>query len=195
MSRIGRQPIPVPDKVQVTIDKANSKVKVKGPLGELERVLPGTVTVEQKDKELQLTAKTEGIKGGSALYGMARARLANMVDGVVTGFSKNLDIVGLGFKAVPAGEKITFTIGYSHPVDFIVPKGIKVEVDKKQTKLTVSGIDKDLVGQTAARIRGLRVPEPYKGTGIRYENERIHRKAGKTAAGAGGGGAAGGGKK
>lgn len=187
MSRVGKQPIPIPDKVEVQIH--GSSVKVKGPLGELELSVPELVKVEQKDKTLVLTSDSSGGPEASALYGMARARLANLVEGVHKGFQKNLEIHGLGFKAAVAGDKLTLSLGLSHPVEFTIPKGVKIEVDKKATKLTVNGIDKDLVGQTASRIRGLREPEPYKATGIRYEGERIHRKAGKTAAGAGGGGA------
>lgn len=187
MSRIGKQPIPIPEKVQVAVDR--STVKVKGPLGELQRELPSLVTVEQKDKTLVLKADLAAAPDAGAIHGMARARVANMVHGVSQGFRKNLDIVGLGFKASLAGEKLTLMLGYSHPVEFVVPKGIQIEIDKKMTKITVIGIDKDLVGETAARIRGLRLPEPYKGTGIRYEGERIIKKAGKTAAGAGAGGA------
>lgn len=187
MSRIGKQPIPVPGTVQVKL--GGSSVSVKGPLGELERTLPECVTIERKGEELLLSVDLSR-PGARALYGMARARVANMVTGVQTGFSKTLEIVGLGFKAIPEGEKLKLIIGFSHPVEFSIPKGIKIEVDKKQTTLVLRGADKDLVGQTAARLRGLKEPEPYKGSGIKYQGERILRKAGKTAAGAGAGGGA-----
>lgn len=187
MSRIGKQPIPVPGTVQVTL--GGGAVRVKGPLGELERKLPEGISIERKGNELLLSADP-GRPGAGALHGMARARVANMVTGVQTGFSKTLEIVGLGFKAIPEGDKLKLTIGFSHPVDFTAPKGVKIEVDKKQTTLILRGADKDLVGQTAALIRGLKEPEPYKGSGIKYQGERILRKAGKTAAGAGTGGGA-----
>jgi large subunit ribosomal protein L6 len=191
MSRVGKQPIAVPEKVTINVDK--STVKVKGPLGELQRTFPDFVGIAQKDKQVLVTADRAAAPDAGAQHGMTRARIANMLEGVATGFRKNLDIVGLGFKAQVAGTTLELTIGFSHPVKFSIPKGITLEVDKKLTKLTVIGIDKDLVGETAARIRALKPPEPYKGTGIRYEGERIIKKAGKTAAGAGAG--AGGGAK
>lgn len=189
MSRVGKQPIPVPDKVTVQVQ--GGAVKVKGPLGELQRSLPAMVTVEQKDKVVLVSTDKSVAADASAQHGMARARIANMLTGVSQGFRKNLDIVGLGFKAQVAGNLLDLTIGFSHPVKFALPKGITLEIDKKMTKVTVIGIDKDLVGETAARIRALKPPEPYKGTGIRYEGERIIKKAGKTAAGAGAGGGGG----
>ncbi|MFA6093025.1 MAG: 50S ribosomal protein L6 [Elusimicrobiota bacterium] len=191
MSRIGKQPIPLPDKVEVAVD--GDRVRVKGPLGELSGTLPSVVKLERQDKTVVLVANAKD-PSVRALYGMARARLANMVHGVHTGFSKTLDIVGLGFKVEPDGaSKLTLSLGYSHKVHFDLPKGVSAEIDKKQTSVVLKCIDKDLLGQTAARFRELREPEPYKGTGIRYHGERIIRKAGKTAAGAGAGGA--GGKK
>jgi len=188
MSRIGRQPIAIPEKVTVKVDQAT--IKVKGPLGELERTFPDFIKVQQNDKDLLILADQAAAVDAGAQHGMARSRIANMLTGVFQGFRKNLDIVGLGFKAVAAGDQLELTIGFSHSVKFTIPKGISLEIDKKATKVTVIGIDKDLVGETAARIRALKPPEPYKGTGIRYEGERIVKKAGKTAAGAGAGGAA-----
>ena len=185
MSRVGRKPIPIPEKVSVQVQ--GQQVKVKGPNGELQFTVPEPVRVEQKDKNIVLTAEGKA-PNTSALYGMSRARIANLVDGVTGGFKKDLEIVGLGYKAALQGQKLVLNLGFSHPVEFALPQGVKIEIDKKATKVTVSGIDKDLVGQTAARIRSIKTPEPYKGTGIRYAGERVHRKAGKTAAGAGGGG-------
>ena len=182
-------PVVVPAQVQVSI--AGSKVKAKGPLGELEHELHPSVKAELKDGKVLLTTTAEHAKDLSAIYGMSRARVANIVEGVHTGFSKTLQIVGLGFKAAVVGEKLTLNIGFSHPVEFALPKGLKVAVDPKTFSITHSGSNKDLVGETAARIRSLKKPEPYKGTGIRYQGEHIIRKAGKTAAGVGAGGAAG----
>lgn len=184
MSRIGRQPVAIPSGVQVQIK--DSRVSVKGPLGELAFSIPSPVKVEQKSGQLLLTLEASDNPNAGALYGMARARLANMVEGVQKGFNKELEIHGLGYKATLEGEILSLNIGRSHPVKFVVPKGVKIDVDKKQTKISVAGVDKDLVGQTSAQIRELRPPEPYKATGIRYAGERIIRKAGKAAAGAAG---------
>lgn len=182
MSRVGKKPIPIPDKVDVEIK--NGAVRVKGPLGELSLELPSAVKIEQKDKQLTLSSSDPE---GAAIFGTMRARVANLVAGVSAGFKKELHISGVGYKAQVQGQKIVFTLGFSHPVEFPIPKGIKAETDKKLVQLTLSGVDKDLVGETAALIRALKKPEPYKGTGIKYAGERIHRKAGKTAAGAGAG--------
>lgn len=187
MSRVGNKPVEIPAGVSISV--AGELVKVKGPKAELSFALPHNITVEQKDKTLVVVAGKGGGDHTRALHGMVRARIANMVGGVTKDFSKSLELHGLGFRAEVVGDKLKMTLGLSHPVEFALPKGIKCEVDKKQTKLSVLGSDKDLVGQTAAQIRQLKKPEPYKGFGIRYEGERIHRKAGKTAAGAGAGGA------
>jgi large subunit ribosomal protein L6 len=191
MSRVGRKPIVVPEKVQIQAQGA--VIKVKGPLGELARTLHEGFSIETGADKLVRVKPPEGVEDIGALFGSTRAIVANMVEGVAVGFKKLLEIHGLGFRALVTGEKLTLTVGYSHTVDFIVPKGIKAEVDAKTNVITVSGVDKELVGQTAARIRSVRPPEPYKGTGIRYRGEHIVRKAGKTAAGAGAG--AGGGAK
>lgn len=184
-------PVPIPKSVQVTV--ADGVVKAKGPLGELQQKLVYPVTAVVKDGHVLLSADLKAVREASALYGMSRARVNNLLLGVSTGFTKVLDIVGLGFRAEIVGQKLTMTLGKSHPVIFEAPKGITVGVDPKKTQITLSGPDKDLVGEIAAKIRSLRKPEPYKGTGIRYQGERVRRKAGKTAAGAGAG--AGGAKK
>lgn len=187
MSRIGKQPVVIPTGVQVQIK--DGLVTVKGPKGEIKELLHSFVAAQVKDGQVVLTANLSVDKKASALYGLMRARVQNMVDGVSKGFTKVLDIVGLGFRAEVAGQKMTLAIGKSHPVIFEAPQGISLAVDPKKTQITVSGINKDLVGEIAAKIRGLREPEPYKGTGIRYQGEHIRRKAGKTAAGASGGAA------
>lgn len=190
MSRIGKMPVVVPQGVQVTV--AAGKVTAKGPKGQLEQPLPEGIKAELKDGKVILTSSGKEL---SAMYGMSRARVHNIIEGVQSGFTKILDVVGLGFKAAIAGDKLTLNLGFSHPIDFTVPKGIAVTVDPKTQAITITGADKDQVGQTAARIRAIRPPEPYKGTGIRYRGEHIVKKAGKTAAGVGGGVAGGGAKK
>jgi len=180
MSRIGKKPINLPDKVEAKID--GSTIRVRGPRGELSWDIPSLIGVELKDKQLLITLKRTN---ASSLHGMARARIANLVEGVDKGFKKDLEIHGLGFKANLQGQKLMLNLGFSHPVEFAIPPDINIEVDKKATKLSISGINKDSVGETAAQIRSLRKPEPYKGKGIRYADERVRRKAGKTAAGAG----------
>lgn len=185
MSRIGKMPVVVPSGVQVSVSGA--KVKAKGPLGELEETLPSMIKAELKDGVVHLSADYAAAKNVSALHGMARARVNNLVKGVSTGFSRVLEIVGLGFRAEVAGSKITMSLGKSHPVIFEAPAGVKIAVDPKKTVLTLSCASRELLGETVARIRELRPPEPYKGTGIRYQGEHIRRKAGKTAAGAGAG--------
>lgn len=185
MSRIGKMPVVVPQGVTVTI--ANGVVTAKGPKGELKEALNPIVKAEVKEGKVLLTADLSSQKDASAIYGMSRARVQNLVNGAATGYSKILEIVGLGFRAEVAGQKLTMTLGKSHPVTFEAPKGVTVAVDAKKTQLTISGASKDQVGQVAANIRELRKPEPYKGTGIRYQGEHIRKKAGKTAAGAGAG--------
>lgn len=189
MSRIGRIPVAVPPGVQVSI--AGRVIKAKGPAGELQETLHQVVTAELKDGKVLLTADMSVRSDASAIYGMARARVNNLVQGVAKDFMKVLDVVGLGFRAEVAGQNLTLSLGKSHPVTYVAPKGIKLEVDPKKTIVTVKGPSKDLVGQIAAEIRALRPPEPYKGTGIRYQGERVRKKAGKTAAGAGAGAGAG----
>jgi large subunit ribosomal protein L6 len=193
MSRIGKMPVSIPSGVLVAL--AGGTLTVKGPKGELKETLHPLVKAEIKDGQILLTADLSASKDASAIYGMSRARVNNAVLGVAGGFSKVLDIVGLGFRAEVAGQKLTMTLGRSHPVLFEAPQGVTLAVDPKKTQITVSGASKDMVGESAAKIRELRKPEPYKGTGIRYQGEHIRKKAGKTAAGASAGAAGAGAKK
>lgn len=182
MSRIGKQPVVIPQGVQLKLD--GNVVNAKGPKGELTESLHPYVKAEIKDGKVLLTADLSAAKDASAIWGMTRARLNNLVQGVATGYSKVLEIHGLGFRAEIAGQKLELALGKSHKVLFEAPKGITIVVDPKKTLITVTGISKDLVGSTAAKIRELRKPEPYKQTGIRYQGEYVRKKAGKTAAGA-----------
>ncbi len=186
MSRIGKQPVVIPSGVTVKVE--GPVVSAKGPKGEFREILHPYVTAEIKDGQVRLTADLGAAKDASAIWGMMRARVNNLVHGVASGYAKELEIHGLGFRAEVAGQKLTLALGKSHPVVFEAPKGVTVAVDPKKTLVTVSGVSKDLVGETAAKIRELRKPEPYKGTGIRYRGEYVRKKAGKTAAGAGAGG-------
>jgi len=176
MSRIGRKPIPVPAGVKVEISA--SAVEVQGPKGKLSVPLPPGIHLEQKDGVLVAVRQTEEQR---ALHGLARALVANAVHGVTQGFKKELDIVGVGYRAEVKGKSVSFSLGYSHPIGFPIPEGIQISVDK-QTHLVVSGVDKHLVGQVTANIRGLRPPDPYKQKGIRLVGERLKKKAGKAGA-------------
>lgn len=180
-------PVAIPQGVQVNV--ANGVVTAKGPKGELKEALHPFVKAEVKDGKVLLTADLNVARDASAIYGMSRARVNNLVQGAAHGFSKVLEIHGLGFRGEVAGQKLTLTLGKSHPVQFEAPKGVTLTLDPKKTQITISGASRDLVGQVAANIRELRKPEPYKGTGIRYQGEHIRKKAGKTAAGAGAGAA------
>jgi large subunit ribosomal protein L6 len=175
MSRIGKLPITVAKGVQVDID--GSTVKVKGPKGELTREFPRGVSFSQEDGKLSV-ARENDEKHTRALHGLSRSLLNNMVVGVSDGFTRTLELQGVGYRVAQSGEKVTLNVGYSHPVEVAPPPGIQLEVDGN-TRLHVKGIDKELVGQVAANIRKVRKPEPYKGKGIRYLGERVRRKAGK----------------
>lgn len=177
MSRIGRKPIPIPKGIEVKI--SGSFVKVKGPLGEIERTFHPDMQIALEDGELRVRRPSD-IKTHRALHGLTRALLNNMVVGVSQGFKKELEIVGVGYRAELKKLGILLNIGYSHLVFLATPPGIKVEVPKP-TSIIVSGVDRELVGEVAANIRRVRKPEPYKGKGIRYAGEYVHRKAGKTA--------------
>ncbi len=180
MSRIGRKPIPVPAGVKVALQ--SDKVDVQGPKGKLSVPVPRGITFEQKDGVLTASRATEDQR---ALHGLARALVANAVHGVTAGFKKELDIVGVGYRAELKGKKVSFALGKSHPVEFPIPEGIQIAVDK-QTHLVVSGADKGQVGQVAADLRSLRPPDPYKQKGVRITGERLKKKAGKAGAKAGG---------
>jgi large subunit ribosomal protein L6 len=176
MSRIGKQPIPLPDKVEVNI--RGSQVTVKGPKGELTRSFDPDLSIRLEDGVLTIERPTDH-RHHRALHGLTRALLANMVNGVSEGYSKVLEIVGTGYRAELQGETLILHVGYSHPVEFPPPEGISFEVPRGGRSITVMGPDKELVGEIAARIRRQRPPEPYKGKGIRYAGERVRRKAGK----------------
>ena len=178
MSRIGKQPVVLP--AGITAKVADGVVTLKGPKGELALKTPATVEVSLDGSTLNV-ARLGDDKQDRADHGTIRALLQNMVVGLKDGYSRDLEIQGVGFKANIAGNKLTLNVGYSHPVEYVVPEGIKVDV-ADGTTLKVSGIDKQLVGQVSARIRSFRPPEPYKGKGVRYKDERVRRKAGKTVA-------------
>lgn len=176
MSRIGKKPIALPEKVSVSIKK--SSLDVKGPKGQLTWTLPYLVDVHVKEKELIVERKNE-TRQGRALHGLSRSLISNMVVGVSEGFIRVLEIYGIGYRAKLEGNRIVFSLGYSHPITYNLPEGVKAEIDKKQTKITLSAIDKQLIGQVAANMRSLRPPDSYKGKGVRYENERLRLKEGK----------------
>jgi large subunit ribosomal protein L6 len=179
MSRIGRKPVAVPDKVKI-VQKGRILV-VEGPLGKLEAVIPEGVVVSLESGAAHVAAPP-ATRSSRGHQGMVRALLANMVRGVVDGYERSLEITGVGYKAEQKGNVVTFLLGYTHPIDLELPAGIKIVIDKGQTKLTVKGIDKQLVGQICAQIRSFKKPEPYKGKGVKYADEVIRRKVGKTGA-------------
>ena len=176
MSRIGKKPISIPGGVKIAL--ANAEISVQGPKGNLKRVLPANVKVEVDADQVRVCSP-ENPREKTALQGLTRSLIANMVDGVTNGFQKGLEIHGIGYRAEMKGNVLNLALGYSHPINYPLPAGISAEVDPKANKIVVSGIDKELVGATAAKIRSFREPEPYKGKGIRYADERILRKAGK----------------
>ena len=175
MSRIGRLPIPVPSGVDVTID--GRQVTIKGPKGELTRELHPDMTVVREDGSIVVRRPTEQ-KQHKQLHGLTRTLVNNMVVGVTDGYRKGLEITGVGYRAVKVGEKLQLSLGYSHQIEIDPPSGISFELENP-TRLAVIGIDKELVGQIAAKVRSTRKPEPYKGKGVRYAGEKIRRKAGK----------------
>ena len=177
MSRIGRVPVPVPAGVDVTIDGAT--VKIKGPKGALEHTVAAPITVTQEDGTLVVT-RPDDERASRSLHGLTRTLLANIVTGVTEGYTKRLEIVGTGYRVTAKGENLEFALGFSHPVNVAPPAGITFAVEAP-TRFSVSGIDKQQVGEVAANIRKIRKPEPYKGKGIRYAGERVLRKAGKSA--------------
>lgn len=177
MSRIGKKPIEIPKGVTVT--KNGNIIKVKGPKGELESRFHSKISVDIKDGEVVVT-RPDDTKENKSLHGLTRALLQNMVDGVVNSYTKTLDIIGVGYRAELKGKNLLLNIGYSHPVYFIPPDGVAIQTPV-QTQIVVTGVDKQLVGLVASKIREIRKPEPYKGKGIKYSEEQIQRKAGKTA--------------
>jgi large subunit ribosomal protein L6 len=181
MSRIGKRPIEIPQGVTVSVDGLN--IKVKGPKGELKTCMPAWGCLEAKLVDGSFVVlRTEETRQASMGQGLVRALVANMVSGVTKGFTKDLEIVGVGYKSEVKGKVLNLNLGYSHPIEFAIPQGIEIKVEK-QTRISVSGADKALVGETAAKIRRLRKPEPYKGKGIKYATETIKRKVGKAAVG------------
>lgn len=178
MSRIGRKPIAVPGGVTVTLDE--NTITVKGPKGTLSRELHKDMKVRIEENEIVVERPSDH-KFHRSLHGTTRSLIANMVTGVTQGFEKSLELVGVGYRANKSGNKLVLNVGYSHPVEIVPENGIEFEMPS-QNKIVVRGIDKQLVGETAAKVRAVRKPEPYKGKGIKYENERIYRKEGKAGA-------------
>ncbi len=176
MSRIGKRPITIPSKVDVNIDGLH--VDVKGPKGNLSRELPGLITVTQEGEELKVVRDNESRRARER-HGLCRTLVANMIEGVSNGFEKKLQIQGVGYRAQAQGSKLTLNVGYSKPVEMQMPEGISVAVNSN-TEVVITGIDKELVGNTAAKIRAVRPPEVYKGKGIRYLGEYVRRKVGKS---------------
>jgi large subunit ribosomal protein L6 len=187
MSRIGKKPIPLPGGVKV---KIGEQLEVTGPKGTLLVPIPDGIKIEQAADKLEIKRASDD---HAALHGLTRALAANAVQGVSTGFSRELDIVGIGYRAEVKGKVATFTLGYSHPIEFLLPEGVDMKVDKVtgssiqnlQARLVLSGRDRQLLGQTAANIRALRKPDPYKNKGIRYTGEALRKKVGKTGASGG----------
>ena len=176
MSRVGKKPIALPKGVKINIGDV---LQVEGPKGKMNVPIPRGVKIEQKDGHLELTRESDKL---AALHGLTRALAANAVQGVSAGFTRELDIVGTGYRADVKGNVATFTLGYSHPIEFLLPKGIEMKVDK-QTHLVLTGYDRQEIGHVAAQIRALRPPDPYKNKGVRYTGEVLRKKAGKTGAG------------
>mgnify|MGYP001572118644 CR=1 FL=1 len=184
MSRVGKQPVTIPNGVTVTIQEHS--VSVKGPKGELKKDFHRNITIETKENQILVT-RSSNTNQDKALHGLTRNIIANMVTGVTNGFERKMEIVGVGYRAQANKNKINLTLGFSHPVEYVAPKEIEFKMDEEQKNIIIiRGIDKQTVGEVAAKIRSYRKPEPYKGKGIRYFGERIVKKAGKSAAGAGG---------
>ncbi|MGC1781522.1 MAG: 50S ribosomal protein L6 [Acidobacteriaceae bacterium] len=178
MSRIGKQPIPLSKGVKYTVQ--GNTVVVEGPKGKVQQEIPGGLSFEEKDGHLHVVRKDDS---QAAIHGLTRALIANAVHGVTQGWTRDLDIVGIGYRAELKGKNtVVFTLGYSHPIEFPLPTGIAVAIDAKQTRLSISGIDRQKVGQVAADMRSLRKPDPYKNKGVRYSDEKLKKKAGKTGA-------------
>jgi large subunit ribosomal protein L6 len=178
MSRIGKKPIPLPKGVTVNIQ--GNVVAVQGPKGKLDTPLPRGITVQQQDGHILAVRENDS---QAAVHGLARALVNNAVEGVTRGWTRELEIVGIGYRAEMKGKAtVVFSLGYSHPIEYPLPTGVDVAVDPKQTRVTVTGIDRQKVGQVAAEMRSLRPPDPYKNKGVRYAGERLKKKVGKTGA-------------
>jgi large subunit ribosomal protein L6 len=178
MSRIGKKPIAIPKGVTVKIE--GNTVTVQGPKGKLDTSVPAGIKMEQKDGHLVATRESDS---QAALHGLARALVNNAVDGVTKGWTRELEIVGIGYRAEMKGKgTVVFNLGYSHPIEYPLPTGVEAVVDPKQTRISLTGIDRQKVGQVAAEMRGLRPPDPYKNKGVRYLGERLKKKVGKTGA-------------
>jgi large subunit ribosomal protein L6 len=180
LSRIGKLPVQLPKNVKVTVQPGH--VAVEGPKGKLERTLPAEITVKQQDGELVFERPSDDFRH-RALHGLVRSLVANMVEGVDKGFTKHLELVGVGYRVAKQGEEVVLSLGFSHPIRFKPPAGVTIEV-QDPTKFSVTGISIEDVGQVAANLRGMRPPEPYKGKGVRYRDEKVRRKAGKAGKGA-----------
>jgi large subunit ribosomal protein L6 len=178
MSRIGRKPIAIPKGVTVKIE--GNTVMVQGPKGKLDTSLPAGITVQQQDGQVVALRENDS---QAAVHGLARALVNNAVDGVTKGWTRELEIVGIGYRAEMKGKgTVVFSLGYSHPIEYPLPSGVECAIDAKQVRLTLTGIDRQKVGQVAAEMRGLRPPDPYKNKGVRYAGERLKKKVGKTGA-------------
>ncbi len=177
MSRIGKKPVDIPSSVNVTL--LDNIIKIKGPKGELQWAFPFGTMVKVADNKVVIERRDDS-KKNRALHGLTRNLISNMVTGVTAGYQRVLDIVGVGYRAQVQGKKIMLTLGYSHPVEFPLPDGITAAVDQKQTQITLTGIDKQKIGQVAANLRSLRSPDIYKGKGVRFAGERLKLKVGKT---------------
>jgi large subunit ribosomal protein L6 len=178
MSRIGKKPIPLPTGVKYSVQ--GNTIVVEGPKGKVEQAIPSGISLETKDGHLHAVRENDS---QAAIHGLTRALVSNAIEGVTKGWSKDLDIVGIGYRVELKGKNmVVFTLGYSHQIEFPLPTGITAAVDPKQTRLTISGIDRQKVGQVSADMRSLRKPDPYKNKGVRYSDEKLKKKAGKTGA-------------
>lgn len=177
MSRIGKQPISVPEKIEVKI--GDSQIRIKGPKGELSQTIPDSIKIDFNDSKELIVNPQGNSKKAISMWGLFRTLIFNMIEGVINGFEKKLEIEGVGYRANLEGSKLVLNLGFSYPIEIEAPEGIEFKVEKNV--ITISGLDKQLVGQISAKIRAYRKPEPYKGKGIRYQGEVIRRKAGKKA--------------
>jgi len=177
MSRIGKKPIDIPQGISIEVKQ--DVIKVKGAKGELNYTFPEGIKISVADGKI-IVERSSDSKSHRSLHGLARSLVSNMVNGVSQGYTRVLEITGIGYRSQAKGGKLSFTLGYSHPIEYQLPEGIKAAVDEKQTTITLTGMDKQLLGQVAANVRGLRAPDAYKGKGVRHAGERIKLKAGKT---------------